>query len=151
MTIELQTVKASLYEADFTAWIDATAAHLRARNFAEVDWENLLEEIDAMGRRERKSLKSNLVIVLLHLLKWQHQREMRCGSWQGSIVEHRQRLRDDLQDSPSLKPYLPEILAPAYADARERAAAETGLALAQFPRNCEYTIDQILDREFLPE
>jgi hypothetical protein len=151
MTIEQQAAKASLYEADFVAWIDATAAQLRTKNFAEVDWENLLEEIDAMGRRERKSLKSNLIIVLLHLLKWQHQPEMQCGSWRGSIVEHRQRLRDDLQDSPSLKPYLPEILASAYADVRDRAAAETGLALHQFPRDCEYTIDQILDREFLPQ
>jgi hypothetical protein len=150
MMIEFQTVKSSLYETDFLAWIEATAGKLRAKNFAEVDWENLLEEIDAMGRRERKSLKSNLVIVLLHLLKWQHQSNMRSGSWQGSIVEHRQRLRDDLQDSPSLKPYLPEVLAAAYSDARDRAAAETGLALTQFPRECEYSIPQILDREFLP-
>ena len=151
MTIERQTVKKSLYETDFAAWITATAAHLRSKDYAQVDWENLIEEIDDMGRRERKSLKSNLVILLLHLLKWQYQPDMRSGSWQGSIVKHRQRLRDDLQDSPSLKSYLSEILDAAYSDACDRAAAETGLALPQFPEVCQYTIDQILDREFLPE
>jgi Domain of unknown function DUF29 len=151
MTIELQTVKSSLYDTDFVAWIEATAAKLRAKDYAAVDWENLLEEIDAMGRRERKSLRSNLVILLLHLLKWQHQPETRSGSWKGSIREHRRRIRDDLLDSPSLRPYLTEIMAATYGDARASAADETGLALTQFPNDCEYTIGQILDPEFLPE
>ena len=151
MTIELQTVQKSLYETNFAAWITVTAVQLRAQNYTQVDWENLLEELDAMGKRERKSLKSNLIILLLHLLKWQYQPAMRSGSWQGRLVEHRQRLRDDLQDSPSLKPYLLEMLDSAYCDARDRAAAETGLPLQQFPESCEYEIEQIFDRTFLPE
>jgi hypothetical protein len=151
MTIELQIVKPSLYDTDFVAWIDATAVQLRAKDYAAVDWENLLEEIDAMGRRERKSLRSNLVILLQHLLKWQHQPEMRSGSWKGSIREHRRRIRDDLLDSPSLRPYLTEIIAATYSDARAAAADETGLDLSQFPDDCEYPIGQILDPAFLPE
>jgi Domain of unknown function DUF29 len=154
MTIELQAVElappAGLYETDFADWIATTAGQLRAKNFASVDWENLLEEIDAMGRRERQSLESNLVIVLLHLLKWQHQPERRSGSWKGSVREHRRRLRRDLQDSPSLKPYFRDIIPTAYSDARSAAADETGLPLHTFPEECQYSVEQLLDSEFLP-
>jgi hypothetical protein len=156
MTIELQAAQSklaqpvSLYETDFADWIATTAAALRAKNFAAVDWENLLEEIDAMGRRERKSLKSNLRILLMHLLKWQHQPEQRSGSWKGSIREHRLRICEDLQDSPSLKPYFRDVITAAYRDARAAAADETGLPLHHFPEDCQYSIEQLLDSEFLP-
>jgi hypothetical protein len=157
MTIELQTVQpelaqpASLYETDFADWIATTAELLRAKNFAAVDWENLLEEIDAMGRRERKSLKSNLRILLIHLLKWQHQPAQRSGSWRGSIGEHRFRICEDLQDSPSLKPYFRDIITLTYRSARTAAANETGLPLHHFPEECQYSVEQLLDDEFLPE
>jgi hypothetical protein len=150
MTTELKITPKPLYEADFLAWIETTAEQLRAKNYGVVDWENLLEEIDAMGRREKRRLESNLVILLQHLLKWQYQPMMRSGSWKGSIREHRRRIRKDLQDSPSLSPYLLEAIAEAYGDAREAAADETGLPLSLFSVDCEYTIEQILDREFLP-
>jgi Domain of unknown function DUF29 len=161
MTIELQAVQpeltqlelappASLYETDFLAWIETTAVQLRAKNFAAIDWENLLEEIDAMGRRERRSLESNLVILLMHLLKWQYQPEQRSGSWKGSIREHRRRIRKDLQDSPSLQPYFRKIIATTHLDAVAAAADETGLALSEFPRECLYSVEQLLDPEFLP-
>jgi Domain of unknown function DUF29 len=151
MTTELQIVQQSLYDRDFAQWLETTADQLRAKDYANLDWENLLDEIESMGKRERRSLKSNLVILLLHLLKWQYQSEQRSGSWKGSIVEHRQRLRDELEDSPSLQPYLIEILAAAYADGRDRAAAETGLNVAIFPAECLYTIAQVLDRAFWPD
>jgi hypothetical protein len=84
-------------------------------------------------------------------LKWQYQPALRSGSWKGSIVEHRQRIQDDLIDSPSLKPYLSEILTSAYLDASDRAAAETGLSLTEFPADCDYSIQSILDRTFFPD
>jgi hypothetical protein len=151
MTTELKIVQQSLYDRDFAKWLETTADQLRAQDYANLDWENLLDEIESMGKRERRSLKSNLVILLLHLLKWQYQAEQRSGSWKGSIVEHRQRIRDELEDSPSLQPYLIEILDAAYADGRDRAAAETGLDIAIFPVECLYTIDQVLDRAFWPD
>jgi hypothetical protein len=151
MTTELQLVQKSLYDRDFAKWLETTADQLRAKDYANLDWENLLDEIESMGKRERRSLKSNLVILLLHLLKWQYQADQRSGSWKGSIVEHRQRIRDELEDSPSLQPYLIEILAAAYADGRDRAVAETGLNAAIFPAECLYTIAQVLDREFWPD
>ena len=89
MTTELEANRQSLYETDYLKWIDTTIEKLRLQDYSNIDWENLIEEIEDMGRSERKSLKSNLIVVLTHLLKWQYQPEFRSGSWKGSIVEHR--------------------------------------------------------------
>jgi len=151
MTTELDANRQSLYEADYLKWIETTAQKLRVRDYSNIDWENLIEEIDDMGRSERKSLKSNLIVVLTHLLKWQFQPEFRSGSWKGSIVEHRRRIRDALKDSPSLKPYLQEVFAECYLDAVELASAETELPVETFPGECPYTSAEVLDSNFLPE
>ncbi|EDZ95698.1 protein of unknown function DUF29 [Limnospira maxima CS-328] len=90
---------------DYVLWIEGTLEQLRDRNYDQVDWENLLEEIEDMSKRERSSLRSNLAMALLHLLKWEFQPELRTGSWAGSITEHRTRILDILEDSPSLKNY----------------------------------------------
>ncbi|NJK29297.1 MAG: DUF29 domain-containing protein [Acaryochloridaceae cyanobacterium CSU_3_4] len=150
MSTELRTSHKSLYAADFVRWVETTAAQLRTQNYPSVDWTNLIEEIEDMSRRERKSLKSSLLVILLHLLKWQYQPEGRCGSWRGSIREHRRRVNDDLKDSPSLAPYLQEIFAECYANACEQAADETGLPLETFPLNCPYTSEQSLNSKYLP-
>ena len=151
MTIRLQASQKSLYETDFVRWVETTLEQLRAQDYANVDWTNLLEEIEDMSKRERKSLKSNLVVILLHLLKWQYQPEFRSGSWRGSIREHRRRINDDLKDSPSLQPYLQQIFVECYMNAREQAADETGLSLETFPVDCLFTSEQSLDSSFLPE
>ncbi|NJP09985.1 MAG: DUF29 domain-containing protein [Leptolyngbyaceae cyanobacterium RU_5_1] len=151
MATKLPVSQKSLYETDFVRWVETTVNHLRAQDYACVDWANLIEEIEDMSRRERKSLKSNLVVILLHLLKWQYQPEFRSGSWRGSIREHRRRINDDLNDSPSLIPYFQEVVAECYANAREQAADETGLPLETFPLDCQFTSEQLLDSEFLPE
>lgn len=104
-----------------------------------------------MGRSARKVIKSNLIVRLTHLLKFQFQPEQRSSGWRGSIVEHRRRLRDDFEESPSLRPYAAEVFARAYADAREQASAETGLPLRSFPRTSPYTLEQTLDPKFLPD
>lgn len=151
MATEIQTSHNSLYETDFVQWVEATVAQLRSQSYETVDWANLIEEIEDMSRRERKALKSNLIVVLLHLLKWQFQLEQRSGSWRSSIREHRRRLNEDLKDSPSLVPYLQDVFAECYTNAREQAADETGLSLTDFPEVCPYTVEQALDANFLPE
>lgn len=151
MNTELQGNQPNLYEADYLKWIETTVQRLRERDYFNVDWENLIEEIEDMARNERRRLSSNLIILLMHLLKWQYQPERRSGSWKGSIVEHRRRIRNDLQDSPSLKPYLEQVFSECYPDAVEQAAAETGLPQATFPESCPYTMTEILDTNFLPE
>ena len=140
----------NLYDRDYLQWIDNTVDRLRSQNYNQVDWGHLIEEIEAMSRRERKAMQSNLIVLFLHLLKWQYQSELRSGSWRGSIVEHRQRLTDDLEESPSLKSYLHEVWDQAYSKAVVRAAAETGLSIMTFPTVCAYSTDQVLDLDFLP-
>jgi hypothetical protein len=151
MTIDLTIPQKTLYDSDFLAWIDQTTQQLRNQNYNTVDWENLLQELDNLARHEKRNLETNLVILLQHLLKWQHQPSKRSGSWKSSIREHRRRIRKDLEDSPSLTAHLIATIAEAYSDAREAAADETGLELSLFPINCDYTIAQIIDRNFLPE
>jgi hypothetical protein len=151
MTTELEANRQSLYQTDYQKWIDTTIEKLRLQDYSNIDWENLIEEIEDMGRSERKSLKSNLIVVLTHLLKWQYQPEFRSGSWKGSIVEHRRRIREALSDSPSLKPYLEEVFAGCYLDAVEQASAETGLPVETFPQECPYTSAEVLNSNFLSE
>lgn len=141
----------SLYERDFYLWLEQQAELLRERRLDELDVANLLEEIEAMGRKDKKAIKSNLVVLLVHLLKHQLQPDQRSSSWHGSIVEHRQRLRDDFEESPSLRPYAAQVFASAYADARERASAQTGLPIQTFPETSPWTLEQTLDPKFLPD
>jgi hypothetical protein len=140
----------SLYERDFYLWIEQQAALLREKRLDELDVANLLEEIEWMGRKDKKSIKSNLVIVLLHLLKHEFQPKRRSRSWLDSLLEHRQRLRDDLEESPSLRAHLEAVLPDAYADARARAITQTGMSERAFPRTSPCTLEQALDPEFLP-
>ncbi|MEM6837611.1 MAG: DUF29 domain-containing protein [Cyanobacteria bacterium P01_C01_bin.120] len=139
-----------LYDTDYMQWLTTTVDQLRRQDYGHVDWANLIEEIEDMGKRERRSLESNLTILLLHLLKWQYQFDNRSGSWAGSIVEHRRRIYKILQDSPSLRPQLGKMLSEAYTDAVSQAAAETQLPADTFPSECEFQLSQIMDDNFPP-
>jgi hypothetical protein len=140
-----------LYETDYAQWIETTVRKLRSGDYDTVDWENLIEEIEDMGRSERRSLESNLIVVLLHLLKWQYQPEHRSGSWEASIIEHRRRIRKALKESPSLNPYLESILDESYGEAIKQAKAETGLPIETFPSECPYDLSAAIDDNFLPQ
>jgi hypothetical protein len=140
-----------LYETDYLQWIETTVARLRRQDYEQVDWEPLIEEIEDLGRSERRALKSNLIIVLVHLLKWQYQPNHRSGSWEGNILEHRRRVREALQDSPSLQPYLQSFFGECYTQAVKQAKAETGLPLKIFPEQCPYHRADVLEDQFLPQ
>ena len=142
--------RANLYETDFALWIEQTVQFLRSAKFEEVDWENVIEEIESLGRSEKRALRSQVTRIIMHLLKWDYQQLRRSNSWRGSIVEGRIQIRELLEDSPSLKPYLGDVLAKCYQDAVEWASAETRLPRETFPVECPYTIDEILAREILP-
>jgi hypothetical protein len=141
----------SLYERDFYLWIEQQASWLREGRLDEIDVANLLEEIEDMGRSEKRGIESNLVVLLTHLLKYQLQPDQRSSGWRGSIVEHRRRMRKLLRDSPSLAPYARAVFAECYADSCEQAAAESGLSRETFPGEPPFTLDQVLDPRFLPE
>jgi hypothetical protein len=140
-----------LYEQDFYFWIQTTAALLKQKDFTQLDLDNLIEEIESMGRNEKRALESNLAVLLMHLLKYQFQPLRRSKSWQYTIIEHRKRVQKALQESPSLKPYFYEVLAESYGSARNLAAVETGMELAIFPEELPFTPAQILDSEFFPD
>ena len=143
----------AIYDQDYYLWIQEQVRLLGSGQFQDLDWVNLMGELEDMGKREKRSVRSNLVVVLMHLLKYQFQPERRSNSWLATLIEHRLRLRDDFQDSPSLKTYVadPTILKRCYEDACDRASRETGLPKTNFPENCPYHFDQILDKDFLPE
>ena len=139
-----------LYDTDFYSWTQRTAALLRARRFDEVDVEHAAEEIEDMGKRDLKELNSRLQVVLMHLLKWQLQPERRSGSWQSTIVAQRLEIGALLRQSPSLRPKVASELAGNYVSAVKRAIPEIGLEKDAFPARCPFTVEQILDEDFLP-
>jgi hypothetical protein len=138
------------YDSDFHLWSQTQAALIREGRFAEIDLENVAEEIESLGRSDKREIRSRLEVLLLHLLKWQFQPAKRKNGWHGSIVEARLGVTGLVEESPSLKSF-PELkLAEAYATARRRAAAETGLSIKRFPAECPYTTFEIMDDDFLP-
>ena len=143
--------KPPLSEHDYHAWLLEQAARLRARQFGQIDYEVLAEELEDMGRSERRAVESHLKNLLIYLLKWAKQRERRSGSWRDSIDNARDALADLLQDSPSLRPQLPEFVKRQYPRARRSAANQTGLAVATFPGTCPFRLEEILDADFFPE
>ncbi len=140
-----------LYELDFNLWLDHTAKLLKDRKLQELDYDNLIEEIESMGRNEKNALESNLEQLLMHLLKWKYQPNKRSNSWQYSITEHCLRLQKAFKKSPSLKRYFQEVFEECYQNSRLLASKDTGLNKEIFPVICPFTKEAILDPEYLPE
>jgi hypothetical protein len=145
------TKLSSRAEQDYFLWLNTTIEQLKARKFGDLDIQRLVEEIEQMGGSLKDALENNLIVVLAHLLKWKYQPEYRSGSWRGSIKEHRRRINKAMKRHPSLKRYFREIFAECYPPAQDWASAETGLPLAQFPAECPFNPEQVLDPEFLPD
>jgi hypothetical protein len=144
----------ALYESDLALWAKEQAELLRrhasnehASN--EIDWKNVAEEIEAVGRSERREIKSRLEVLLIHLLKWRYQPELRSHGWVGSIREARHQLEIVLKDNPSLLSLPGDYLPEAHAYARIKALEETGLR--NLPDACPWAIEEILVAKFLPE
>lgn len=141
----------SLYETDFYAWTQEQVSLLKTQQCDRLDTVNLIEEIEALGRKERQELRNRLGVLLGHLLKWQFQAEKRSNSWLSTIREQRIQIKLLLQDSPSLKPYLDEVFLAAYELGLALAIRETRLGEQIFPEECPYTPEQVMNSEFLPE
>src|SRR5262245_40402306 len=170
----------TLYDQDFYAWTQEQAALLRAGTLEALDIDHLAEELDTLGRSEKRALESDLEVVLLHLMKWQQLPTYReeSHSWFDTIVEHRSRIRRLLRDNPSLRPQVEEIVQDVYPTARERALVATTRSLfpashgpgrrgktwvqtdkgilrevtrrSPFPTTCPWTADEVLNPDFWP-
>jgi hypothetical protein len=138
------------YDDDFHAWTQEQARLLRAGRFSDLDIENIAEELETLGRSQKREIVSRLAVLLVHLLKWMVQRDGRSNSWRATILEQRQRIQEELDDSPSLRRWPGSRLAREYELARLKASGETGLPLEAFPAACPFTIAQVLDPAFLP-
>jgi hypothetical protein len=142
-----------LYDQDFYAWTQTTAALIRQGKWHEVDPACVAEELESLGKRDRRELGSRLQVLLLHLLKWQAQpgRREQSHSWYDTIVEQRDQIQDLLDDSPSLHPQLPALLGQRYVRARQKALRDTGLPDTALPPHCPWMAAQVLDAAFWPE
>jgi hypothetical protein len=148
--IEISTLQA-LYERDYYLWLQETSRLLKAKKFTHIDVENLIEEIESLGKREKEKLISSLRLIYQHLLKWQYQPSKRSKSWSNTIIRERDNLGDYIEDTPSLKNLLQDtaFLSKAYQRGRRDAIRETGIT--NLPQDCPYSIEQILNPNFLPE
>jgi len=134
----------SLYEQDYALWLENTIALLQAQKFKNLDLANLIEELEGIGKSQKQELKSELRVVLLHLLKYRLQSERRSNRWHYTLIEHRTRLAELLADSPSWVGYLDEVYAECYRIARREAAVT-------FPETSPLAIARVLDIDYLPE
>jgi hypothetical protein len=139
------------YEQDFYAWANQQAALLRAGRLSEADIDHIAEEIESMGKTEKRELISRLKVLLMHLLKWQFQPTGRSTSWRLTIEEQRRELVEHLADNPSLKSKMNEAMTSAYGSAILAAARETGLDVNAFPVECPWLFEQVSNSAFWPE
>ena len=149
----------TLYDQDFNHWIETTIKQIQERRFQEVDWQHLVEELETMGKSEKRAFASNLMVLIAHLLKLRVQADApdsTKGSWYNSVIEHRARIKADLADNPSFNSLLEEAIAKAYKESRNLAIkqskfAKSGVRLpkeSEYSLECPFTADQILNEDF---
>jgi hypothetical protein len=153
MTINLNgtsvTKNESLYEQDYYLWLKTTAELLRSRQLDDVDFNNLIAEIEAMSGSQQRELKNQLIVLLMHLLKYQYQPSKRSSSWVGTIWEQFYQIVSLLEDSPSLKPYYEEIFNDCYLKAIPAASSETKLPIKAFPNDSPFSPEDVINCDFI--
>ena len=153
MVADSQQTQKTLYETDYYLWVIETIKQLQNQELEAIDWENLIDEVSDLSRREKRKLQSLFKRLLEHLLKlkyWEDEAERNRRHWRGEIANFRQQIKYQLEDSPSLNSYLKEIFAQSYRDARVMASEKSGLPLSTFPSQPIARFDQILDENWLP-
>jgi len=144
------TVTTALYKTDFYGWTKRQASLLQNEDYADLDLPNLIEEIEAMGRQQRQTVTSRLIILIAHLLKTKYQPQRKSSRWNRTIIHQRTEIDVLLIGNKSLRNELPECFADAYPRARKNVHKETELALSVFPVDCPWSLDEILDPDWLP-
>jgi hypothetical protein len=142
----MYTETTQLYEQDFHAWTQQQIALLRTQQWEQIDIENLIEEIDSLGKQQRQELRNRMGVLLGHLLKWYYQPEARSKSWFYTIREQRDRIQEHLEDNPSLKPYLTEAIERGYRDGLNLVGRETPLDPRELPESCPFSNYEILEQ-----
>ena len=146
---QIEAPAQNLYEIDYYRWLNLTAQQLRDRQFDDLDLDNLIEEIEAMSGSQLRELKSRLIVLLMHLLKYQYQPSKRSSSWVGTIWEQFYQIVSLLEDSPSLKPYYLEIFNDCYLKAIPAASSETKLPIKTFPSESPFSPEDVINSDFI--
>lgn len=149
----LTTNNKALYEQDFYLWIQITVKLLEEGKLEQLDIDNLIEEVDSMGRREKKELKTRLIVLIEHLLKlqfWTEEKDYNGRGWRNTVVEQRRQIIYTLADSPSLKSILNELFLDYYADARNDTLRKYQLSAELFPEQPPFSLEQVLNADFIP-
>jgi hypothetical protein len=153
MVAELKQNNKSLYDTDYNLWVLETVKKLKDRNYDSIDWENLIEEVLDLSKRDKKKVQSLLIKLFEHLLKlkcWQSEYQYNKAHWEAEILNLRQLINIELEDSPSLKPYLQSIFKDCYHKGKAIASKRLQLPLNSFPDNPIGNLEQILDEDWLP-
>jgi hypothetical protein len=139
----------SLYDNDFYEWSAVQADLLRKNNFEKADIENIIEEIESLGRRDKKSLKSEIKRLLHHMLKltYAHEYKGNSNSWEASIKSAKDHINDLLDESPSLRNEIPAIMEISYEDALLLAIADCCHAEHLFPKKCPWPLEKLFGGE----
>lgn len=143
--------KVTPYEVDYARWCAEQGALLREGRLSDLDRENLAEEIESLGKRDRREINSRMKVLLAHLLKWRFQPEKRSPSWLSTINGARDEIGQIVDDSPSLKSHPAKAMVDGYRRAVAIAALETGLPPTAFPDTCPFAIEDVLDPDFYPK
>jgi len=148
-----ERTRPTAYETDVILWSQEQARLLRAGRFSELDIERLADEIEDVGRSEKRELANRMAVLLAHLLKWRSQPQNRTNSWRATISDQRKRIALAIKETPSLKAVMraPDWREDVWLDARTQARKETGLADVDLPESCPWSMDQACDQEFWPE
>jgi len=153
MLIEEKSSTQTLYGTDYNLWVLETIKQLENQEFESVDWSNLIDEVLDLSKRNKKKLKSLLIKLFEHLLKlkyWSNELQFSKGHWLGEIRTFRQQINDEIESSPSLKPYLAQIFLECYQKGRAIAADRSQIPLSNFPESAIAHPDQILDENWFP-
>ncbi|MDJ0578379.1 MAG: DUF29 domain-containing protein [Xenococcaceae cyanobacterium MO_234.B1] len=142
-------MKQTGYEEDYYLWIKTMVKRLKERNYSQIDWDNLIEEIEDMGRSQKRAIESLLMGLTEPLLKlkyWESERERNKGHWESEVVNFRVLLKKRLQESPSLKAKLEDIYQEILPDSKKSLSR-----LFELPEQINLTLEQILDEDWFPE
>jgi Domain of unknown function DUF29 len=153
MNAEVKVKTASLYDIDFQCWLDQTAAQLRAHDFHSLDLENLIEEIESLGRSEKHAMGSYLMRLCEHLLKvkyWESERGRCLRGWKCEVLNFRVQIQEMLETSPSLKPFLQDSFVKQYKNGRKLFLNASELDSRLIPEEPEFTLEQALNEDWLP-
>lgn len=153
MQSEVKVESMSLYDKDYQLWLEKTVAQLKAQDFSQIDLENLIEEIESLGRSEKRAISSYLIRLCEHLLKikyWESEREICLRSWKREIINFRLQIQEELESSPSLKTFLQDIFAKQYKNGRKLFLNASELDACLIPQDPDFTLEQALDEDWLP-